>query len=332
MLRKNVASQFLHIAGVNASTGAIVAGATWTMRRCLDGTFAAGGATLTEDGSTGFYKVALTQADTNGNNIGYFFTATSCVPVALNVVATAADPTDSVRFGLTALPNAAAGANTGLPVVGTQVPNATAGAAGGMFIAGTNAATTVTTSFTTTFTGNLTGSVGSVTGAVGSVTGAVGSVTGNVGGNVTGTVGSVVGAVGSVTGAVGSVTGNVGGNVVGSVASVTANVNADMVKISGSTAAADALEESTEAIGYGTVDGAGATTTAFLTSALTPDSAVNDQFNGRVLIFKSDTTTAALRGQATTISDWAHTSGEIGTFTVVALTTAPSTGDTFTIL
>lgn len=78
---------------------------------------------------------------------------------------------DAVRAGLTALPNATAGANTGLPVVGTQVPNATAGAANGLFIAGTNAATTVTTSFTTTFTGNLTGSVASVTGAVGSVTG-----------------------------------------------------------------------------------------------------------------------------------------------------------------
>ena len=103
-------------------------------------------------------------------------------------------------------------------------------------------------------------------------------------------------------------------------------------QISGSAAAADNLEESTEAIAYGTVDGTGATTTAFLTSALTPDSAVNDQFNGRVLIFKNDTTTAALRGQATSISDWAHTSAEIGTFTVVALTTAPQTGDTFTIV
>lgn len=109
-------------------------------------------------------------------------------------------------------------------------------------------------------------------------------------------------------------------------------MDANMGAISGSTAAADALEESTEAIGYGTVDGTGATTTAFVTSALTPDSAVNDQFNGRVLIFKSDTTTAALRGQATTISDWVHSSGEVGTFTVVALTTAPSTGDTFVIL
>lgn len=110
------------------------------------------------------------------------------------------------------------------------------------------------------------------------------------------------------------------------------NMKSDTLALSGSTAGADALEESTEAIAYGTADGTGATTTVFLSSALTPDSAVNDQFNGRVLIFKSDTTTAALRGQATTISDYAHTSAEVGTFTVVALTTAPSSGDTFVIL
>jgi hypothetical protein len=51
------------------------------------------------------------------------------------------DYSDTVRLGQTALPNAAAGANTGLPVVGTQVPNATAGASNGLLIAGTNAAT-----------------------------------------------------------------------------------------------------------------------------------------------------------------------------------------------
>jgi hypothetical protein len=128
MLRKNTASQFVHIAGVNVSTGAIVTGATWTMRRCLDGTFAAGGATITEDTGTGFYKVALTQADTNGNDIGYFFTATNCVPVTLNVIATAADPTDSVRFGLSALPNVAAGGTNGLIINGSNTGAITLGA------------------------------------------------------------------------------------------------------------------------------------------------------------------------------------------------------------
>lgn len=180
MYRKNTAGQFICVQLLLTATGAVATACTPAARRCIDGTFAAGGGTFTEDGTTGSYKYALAQADTNGNDISIIVTGTGAIPVCVNFVTTAGDPTDSVRFGLTGLANA--------------VPGAT----GGLFIAGTNAATVVTTSLTTTFTGNLTGSVASVTGAVG-------SVTGNVGGNVTGSVGSVTGAVGSVTGAVGSV-------------------------------------------------------------------------------------------------------------------------------
>lgn len=72
--------------------------------------------------------------------------ATNLLDADYEIQLTQVNVYDSVRGGMTALPNA--------------VP----GASGGVFIAGTNAATTVTTSFTTTFTGNLTGSVGSVTG------------------------------------------------------------------------------------------------------------------------------------------------------------------------
>lgn len=119
MLRKNVAGQFLYFAGVNATTGAALTGATFSVRRCIDGTFAAGGGTITEDTGLGFYKCALSQADTNGNNLAFFFTATNAVPVCINAITTAADPTDSVRFGLTALPNAAAEASGGLYTRGT---------------------------------------------------------------------------------------------------------------------------------------------------------------------------------------------------------------------
>ena len=115
MLRKNVAGQFIYIQGVDASTGGIKSGVTWTMRRCLDGTFAAGGATITEDSTNGWYKVALAQADTNGNDIGYNFTGTGAIPITVNVITTAADPTDGVRFGLTALPNVAQGNSGQLP-------------------------------------------------------------------------------------------------------------------------------------------------------------------------------------------------------------------------
>lgn len=73
---------------------------------------------------------------------------------------------------------------------------------------------------------------------------------------------------------------------------------------------------------------AGATTTSIPTSSLNPAAAVTDQFKGRIVIFDKATTTANLRGQATDIT--ASTSG--GTLTVTALTTAPVSGDTFTIV
>lgn len=108
---------------------------------------------------------------------------------------------------------------------------------------------------------------------------------------------------------------------------VAGQVDANVTSISSSTAAADNLEESTEVIGTGTCT-TGGSTTSVVASAVSPASAVNDQFNGRVIIFKGNVT-AALAGQATTISDYVHATL---TFTVVALTTAPASGDLFTIL
>jgi hypothetical protein len=159
MLRKNTAGQFIHIAAINATTGAALTGATISIRRCLDGTFAAAGATITEDTGLGFYKVALTQADTNGNDCGYFFTATNMIPICVNVITTAADPTDSVRFGLTALPNAAANGAGGVPVIGTGSNNFKSDASANVTFANT--------------------SIGSVTGSVNSVTSGVTVTTNN---------------------------------------------------------------------------------------------------------------------------------------------------------
>lgn len=217
---------------------------------------------------------------------------------------------------------------------------------------------------TADITGSLSGSVGSVTGAVGSVTANVNAVLingahggaaatatfGGAGGISSTLTGNVTGSVGSVTGAVGSVTGNVGGNVAGSVGSVTgltaATVHSDLDDIqarlpaalvggrmdsnlgaiSTSATAADNLERSTLGIVTGTV-GAGSTTTSIVTSALSPAAAVIDQYKGRIVTFDSATTTANLRGQSTDIT----TNTALGVLTVTALTTAPVSGDTFTI-
>lgn len=105
------------------------------------------------------------------------------------------------------------------------------------------------------------------------------------------------------------------------------NIKADALRISGSAESADRIERSTHGIVLATCD-AGGTTTAVIVSSLSPASAVNDQFNGRIITFSHATTTAALRGQSTDITDFDHSTQ---TFTVTALTTAPASGDLFVI-
>lgn len=80
-----------------------------------------------------------------------------------------------------------------------------------------------------------------------------------------------------------------------------------------------------------TIDGvaaAGGTVTSIPTTSLVPPVTAADQFKGRVVIFHEDTTTAALRGQATDITANTPT----GTLTVTSLTTPPVAGDTFLIV
>lgn len=211
MYRKNVASQTFCFQGVDATTGGIKSGVTWTVRRCIDGTFAAATGTVTEDGTAGWYKMALSQADTNGNDIGFNFTGTGAVPQTVNIITTAADPTDAVHFGLTALPNTACTTNASLLTSGTGTDQLSVAAgltnitqaaadkawstAARVLTAGTNIqlpsnGLANVVAWTVAITGNITGNL----------SGSVASVTGNLGGNVVGTVASVIGAVGSVTG------------------------------------------------------------------------------------------------------------------------------------
>lgn len=118
MYRKNVAGQNLAFALVNTSTGAALPGATVTARRSIDGAAQASATGTVSELGNGQYNLALSQADTNGNHIGILLTATNAIPVHFSIVTTAADPTDGVRLGLTALPNAAAGAASGLITAG----------------------------------------------------------------------------------------------------------------------------------------------------------------------------------------------------------------------
>jgi hypothetical protein len=390
MYRKNVAGQFITFQLISTTDGSAITGVSPAVRRCIDGTFAAGGGTVTED-TGGYYKYAMSQADTNGNNIGFRFSGTGAITVALNIVTTAADPTDTVRFGLTALPNVASGSAGAIPTTGTgsnqisvssgqvilqsgtgtgqldftsgivksnlsqilgtaltetagllaggfkkffnvssptgtlnSIPDAVAGATGGLFIAGTNAATTVTTALDDHIHRQPHGLCGERHGAVGSVTGAVGSVTGNVGGNVTGSVGSVTGLTAAT---VHSDLDDIQARLPAALTS-DGNIKADALRVNGSALAAARMQRAGASMVLGTCAALG-TTTSVIASALAPTSAVNDQFNGRIIIFADDTTTTALRGQATDITDYVHATL---TFTVTALTTAPQSGDTFVIV
>lgn len=104
-------------------------------------------------------------------------------------------------------------------------------------------------------------------------------------------------------------------------------IDVNLKAIAGATAGATNLDRSARAIVRGTV-GSSSSTTSIVTSSLDPAASVTDQFKGRVVVFDRDTTTANLRGQATDISG--STSG--GVLTVSALSDAPVSGDTFTVL
>lgn len=85
-IRKNAAGQGFGFTLVKTTDGTILTGATVTVVRCIDGTFAAATGTVTE--SSGHYWFAMSQADTNGDDISFLFTATGAVPVEKTIVTT----------------------------------------------------------------------------------------------------------------------------------------------------------------------------------------------------------------------------------------------------
>ena len=106
-------------------------------------TFSSISPTVTEL-ANGWYALSLTTSHTDTlGDLALHITATGADPADLLMQVVAYNFADSVRLGLTALPNATAGANTGLAVVGTQIPNATAGANGGLPTCDANAAVKV---------------------------------------------------------------------------------------------------------------------------------------------------------------------------------------------
>jgi hypothetical protein len=176
MYRKNTAGQHLGFRLVSATTGADLTGATVGVKRVIDGgTYEDATGSVTEKGG-GCYDLALSQGDTNGNQISFRFAATGAITVEKTIATTAADPTSATNFGLTNLDGTIT-SRLAPTVAGRTLDVTTTGEAG---IDWGNIGSP-------TATNNLSGtSTSAVSGAVGSVTGAVGSVTGNVGGIATG--------------------------------------------------------------------------------------------------------------------------------------------------
>lgn len=106
-------------------------------------------------------------------------------------------------------------------------------------------------------------------------------------------------------------------------------LNINVSQIGTSTTALTAFKRAVQGDVIGTV-GSGSTTTSIVTSSVTPATSVADQLKGRIVIFADDTTTAALRGQATDIT--ASSASATPTLTVTALTTAAASGDTFVVV
>jgi hypothetical protein len=105
----------------------------------------------------------------------------------------------------------------------------------------------------------------------------------------------------------------------------------EIYHVLGSTGTFVPLSEDTHAgtVVHGTAD-TGSTSTSIAIKSITPTLSATDQLKGRVILFRTDTATAALRGQGAPIDG--NTTTAITLASGDALTTAPSENDTFTIV
>ena len=100
MYRFNQSGQYVGFPAVSATTGAAMTGTTgFVAYRVIDGGSQVTATGTVTDKGNGQYSFALSQADTNGNDISILFTMTGMVPVEKTFLTTACNPTLS-SFGL----------------------------------------------------------------------------------------------------------------------------------------------------------------------------------------------------------------------------------------
>ena len=409
-LRKNVASQNFTFCLVSATTGLGVAGASITAYVTKDGAAQGAAAGTTTSQGNGQYNYAPTQAETNATDVGFFFTATGCVPcnldfhtdvvdanglVSVNLVdiAGSAVSTTSAQLGVNVIQvNGTTQTAKDLGASATQTGDsfarlgAPAGASVSADIAAVKSDTGTILTDVNTGAGAIYTRLGAPAGAsiaadiaaveANAVTLVAGVNVTNIGGSALSThaAGMIPADVRDIVGvAVSTTTAQLGVNAVqynaqttqtdanglpkvdivdvagSAVATGSAQLGVNVVQwngqatqndannlpkvdieaVNGNTTAAQNVSHTMQAIGRGTCT-IGGSTTSVVTSAFAPAGAAAGQFLGRVIIFDANTTTAALQGQATVITASSNAAAPV--FTVVALTTAPSSGDTFSVV
>lgn len=117
MYKKNVANQSIMFSLINSMTGAALPGAIVTTLYTIDHTGAqqVGAGVMTGLGN-GQYRYVPPASETNGNHIGFLFTAPGAIPVHCNVTTTWIFPAGSINFTYT-LTNVV----TGLPINGADI-------------------------------------------------------------------------------------------------------------------------------------------------------------------------------------------------------------------
>lgn len=115
-MRKNVASQTIAFQMNSTTDGSAVTTGTPTVYYTIDaGTQGTGSGTAAHEGN-GQWSYVPAQAETNGTHVAFTMVLSGAISQTLNVWPVSFDPTDAVRMGMTALPNAAADAAGGLVI------------------------------------------------------------------------------------------------------------------------------------------------------------------------------------------------------------------------
>jgi hypothetical protein len=327
-VKKNVASQSIGSQMLTAADGTAFTGAVSVFVTGDNGTQGAGGGTAPAHEGNGYHSYSPTQAETNFDHIAFTFTGTGAIPVTVQVFTSFPQTGDSFGLigttgsGLTSLASQAS-VNTIDDFLDTEIAAilAAVDTEVAAILSDTNA---ILVDTSTTLQAELDGIQADTEDIQTRLPAAL--VTGRMDSSVGAMAAGTVTAAAIATDAIDADA--LAANAVAEIsAGITGPFDANIIQINGAIGGVAALDRSTRTMVLGTV-GVGSSPTNITTSSLVPAASVIDQFKGRIVIFDEDTTTAALRGQATDITG--NTAS--GAFTVTALTTSPVSGDTFVIV